>query len=176
VSASEGWTGTSRPDGDGDGTPTARGLALSRDAWGRLVLETPEGTRHVGVEAVRTFPISEPDRWIVLCDAEGREIICLETLASLAPEARAIVEAELAQREFMPVIRKILRVAGEGAPSQWDVETDRGPTRFTLDSEDDVRRLGAHRVMITDARKLRYHVPDTRALDAHSRRLLERFF
>ena len=59
----------------------------------------------------------------------------------------------------MPVIRRIVRISGEGAPSQWDVETDRGPTRFTLDSEDDVRRLGAHRVMITDARKLRVPGP-----------------
>ena len=55
------------------------------------------------------------------------------------------------------------------------METDRGPTRFTLESEDDVRRLGAHRVLITDAKRLRYHVPDTRALDPASRRVLERY-
>ena len=155
---------------------TGRDLSLSVDAWGRLVVETSEGTRHVGVEPVHAFPISEPGRWIALCDAEGREIVCLESLDVLSPEARALVEGELARREFMPVIRKIVRISGDSVPSHWDVETDRGPTRFTLDSEDDVRRVGPHRVLITDARKLRYHVPDTRTLDPHSRRLLERFF
>ena len=154
---------------------TGRGLALSVDAWGRLVLETAEGTRHVGVEPVHAFPISEPGRWIALCDTDGREIVCLESLDVLTREARALVEGELARREFMPVVGKIVRVSGESTPSQWDVETDRGSTRFTLDSEDDVRRVGTHRVLITDARKLRYHVPDTRTLDAQSRRLLERF-
>jgi hypothetical protein len=157
-------------------TPGGRTLALTRDAWGRLVLVMPDGARYVGVEPVRTFPLSDPDRWIVLCDAEGREVVCLDSLDSLGPEPRALVEAELAQREFMPVIRRIVHVSGDGAPSHWDVETDRGTTRFTLDSEDDVRRLGAHSVVITDARKVRYMVRDIRALDSHSRRLLERFF
>jgi Domain of unknown function (DUF1854) len=155
---------------------TGLDLALSVDAFGRLVLETPDGARYEGVEPVRAFPLSEPDRWVALCDADGREVVCLESLAALAPEARALVEDELSRREFMPLIQKIVRVSGDSAPSQWDVETDRGPTRFTLDSEDDVRRVDTHRVLITDARKLRYQVLDTRVLDHHSRRLLERFF
>ena len=59
-----------------------------------------------------------------------------------------------------PIIRS------EFGVTYWDVETDRGPARFTLDTEDDVRRISAHRVLITDSRKLRYQVPDTRTLDA----------
>ena len=41
--------------------------------------------------------------------------------------------------------------------------------------EDEIRRLGAHRVLIADTRKLRYQVPDTRSLDLESRRVLERY-
>ena len=46
---------------------------------------------------------------------------------------------------------------------------------FTVDHEEDIRLIGSSRVMITDARRLRYQVPDIRVLDAHSRHLLERF-
>lgn len=156
------------------GAGTTR-FGLSHDAWGRLVLIDADGQRHVGVEPVRAFPLSDPARFISLCDARGREVVCVADLADLVPATRQLLEEELALREFVPVILRIVRVSGEISPSDWDVETDRGRTRFTLDTEDDVRRIGAHRVLISDNRKMRYQVPDTRALDASSRRLLERY-
>lgn len=152
-----------------------RDVRLSLDAWGRLELSTPDGRRHLGVEPVRAFPISEPGRWISLCDSHGREVLSLRSAEGMEPESRRLLEEELAVREFVPVIKRIVRVSGEGSPSDWQVETDRGPTQFTLDSEDDIRHIGPRRVLITDARKLRYQVRDTHALDGHSRRLLERF-
>ena len=155
--------------------PSGRPFGLGHDAWGRLVLIDAEGRRHVGVEPVRAFPISDPGRWISLCDAQGREVACVESLSDLPPAVRLTLEEELALREFVPVIKRIVRVSGELSPMVWDVETDRGATRFTLDSEDDVRRLGAHRVLITDSQKLRYQVLDARELDSASRRILDRY-
>ncbi|MFO0907698.1 MAG: DUF1854 domain-containing protein [Isosphaeraceae bacterium] len=148
---------------------------LRLDERRRIVLETTDGACHVGVEPIRAFPFSDPDRFIVFCDADGREILCLDSLAKLDVSTRQLVEEQLALREFQPIIERIVRVSGEGSPSEWQVETDRGPTRFTLDSDDDVRRLGDHRVLIVDARKLRYSIDDIRVLDAQSRRVLERF-
>jgi Domain of unknown function (DUF1854) len=152
-----------------------RSFGLSHDAWGRLVLIDAQGRRFVGVEPVRAFPITHPTQWISLCDAEGREILSLESLAELAPAVRQTLEDELSLREFIPVIKRIESVSVDSFPSDWEVATDRGPTRFTVDTEEDVRRLGPSRVMITDARRLRYQVPDVGALDTRSRRLLERF-
>jgi hypothetical protein len=153
----------------------ARPFGLSLDAWGRLVLIDADGCRHVGVEPVRAFPLSEPRRWISLCDAQGRELLSVESLDDLPPSVRQILEDELAVREFVPTIRRVIRVSGDISPSDWLVETDRGTTQFTLDNEEDVRRLGPHRVLIVDSQKLRYHVPDVRSLDAASRRILERY-
>lgn len=152
-----------------------RPFGLNLDAWGRLVLIDADGKRHVGVEPIRAFPLSDPTHWVSLCDPQGREVVCIESLEELAPALRQLLEDELALREFTPIIKRIVRLSGEISPSDWDVETDRGPTRFTLDNEDDVRRLSAHRVLITDSQKLRYQVPDIRQLDVASRRLLERF-
>jgi hypothetical protein len=151
------------------------GIALQRDTWGRLVLIDAEGRRTVGVDPVRAFPYSDPDHWVSLCDADGREVLSIESLASLAPAVRQAIEEELAQREFVPVIKRLVRVSSEATPCTWDVETDRGTTRFTLNSEDDVRRLGPHRALVADFQGIRYLIPDTRALDASSRRLLERY-
>lgn len=159
----------------GSSKPSLPPFGLSHDAWGRLVLIDADGKRHVGVEPVRAFPINDPGRWVSICDTNGREILCVESLEELSPTVRQVLEGELALREFTPVIKRILRLSGEISPSDWDVETDRGATRFTLDSEDDVRRISAHRVLITDSQKLRYQVPDIRLLDLASRRILERF-
>jgi hypothetical protein len=176
-------------NGDRDGPPGADrvpdhltpgrnemgGLTLDRDAWGRLVLVDPEGKRKVGIEPVRAFPYSDPDHWISLVDSEGREVIGFESLAELPAETRKLLEDELSQREFVPVIKRIVRVSSDSTPCAWDVETDRGPTRFTLNAEDDVRRLGPNRALVADVHGIRYLIPDTRALDTPSRRLLERY-
>ena len=51
-------------------------FGLSYDAWGRLVLIDAEGCRHVGVEPVRSYPLSDPSHWVSICDPNGREILC----------------------------------------------------------------------------------------------------
>ena len=149
-------------------------IRLSRDEFGRLVLIDPEGVRHVGVTAVRAFPISAPDLGVALCDGEGREVYWIDDLADLPTETREQVEDELATSQFLPVILKIPRVSSEAVPCEFDVVTDRGPTRFTLDSDEQIRAIGPYRFLITDARGVRYHIPDLRKLDAVSRRGLER--
>ncbi len=152
-----------------------QGVQFRIDDWGRLVLTTEGGRSYPGVDPVRAFPISDPGSWISFTDDQGREVFCLQSLDGLAPEARAFLERELSLRELIPVILRVVRISGESTPCDWEVESDHGQTRFTLDSEDDVRRLGPHRVMIVDSRKLRYQIPDARNLDGHSRRLLDRF-
>ena len=42
-------------------------------------------------------------------------------------------------------------------------------------SEDDIRRLGPHKVLVIDTQGIRYLIADTRQLDAASRRRLERY-
>jgi hypothetical protein len=150
-------------------------FGLSLDAWGRLILIDGRGERHVGIEPVRAFPLTDPDRHIALVDASGRELAMVESLDELAPNVRAVLAEELARREFIPRITRIVSASRDTLPCEWEVETDRGPTRFTLDSEDNLRRLGPGRVLITDARGLRYQVIEPERLDAPSRRLLERF-
>jgi hypothetical protein len=151
------------------------GFRLSRNTWGRLMLTDDAGREHVGVEPVRGFPISDPEHGISICDAEGHELAWVESLGQLPGPVRQILEEELARREFMPVIRRIVQVSAPVEPSEWEVETDRGGTKFVLTSEDHVRRLDGHRAMIIDSQGIRYLIPDTSRLDSVSRRILERY-
>ena len=148
-------------------------LHLEHDPFGRLTMMR-DGQRLVGVFPVRAFPVSDPDHWISICDADGCEILCIEKLADLPADVRRMVEEELARREFIPVIGRIV-IATHEEPSQWTVETDRGVASFSLNSEDDVRRIEPHQASIVDTHGIRYLIPDIRRLDAASRRLLDHF-
>ncbi|HPA17595.1 MAG TPA: DUF1854 domain-containing protein [Verrucomicrobiae bacterium] len=77
-----------------------------------------------------------------------------------------------AQREFMPVIERILGVGAVGEPAEWHVRTDRGDARICLPSEENIRVLGGHGVLVTDAHGVRFLIPDRRTLDARSRRVI----
>ncbi|HYN77622.1 MAG TPA: DUF1854 domain-containing protein [Lamprocystis sp. (in: g-proteobacteria)] len=124
---------------------------------------------------IRAYPISDPDHWVILCDAQGRELRCIEDLATLPAAVRTMLEDELAQREFVPQIRRVIQVSSYLEPAEWEVETDRGRTRFVLKTEDDVRRLGPYSALLLDAQGIRYLVPDTRNLDPYGRRAVDRY-
>lgn len=150
-------------------------ITLKRDVHGQLVLTDDAGTRHVGVLPVRAFPLSAPGEGVALMSADGHELVWFDTLAPLDADSRALIEGELARREFMPVIRSIRGVSSFSTPCEWDIDTDRGPTRFTLRSEDDIRRLSPQRLLVTDSHGIHYEVADLNALDRPSRRILDRF-
>lgn len=155
------------------GSTSAAALSFSRDAWGQLHLNDASGQQHVDVSLTPLFPISDPQHWIAVVDDSGRELACIADPQELSPKDRDIVNDELSRREFMPVIRRILHVSGKAEPTEWTVETDRGPTRFVLKSDENVRRLGDNKVAIVDANGVRYLIDDVRALDVRSRRVIE---
>ena len=110
-----------------------------------------------------------------LIGTDGHERAWIPRLAELPAEQQAFINAELAQREFHPQMQRLVAVSTFSTPSQWTVETDKGPLQFLLKSEEDIRRLGEGRLLISSNHGLQLHVPDRWALDRHSRRLLERF-
>lgn len=147
---------------------------LRHDGWGRLVATMADGTVHTDVEAARAFPWSAPDMAITLLDADGREVAALSSTSGLSPASRAALEREFANRDFVPTIARITQSSSPWPPCTWQVETDRGLTTITIDSEDEVRRLPGDRVLITDASGLRFLIPAVKSLDAISLRHLRR--
>lgn len=148
---------------------------LSRNAFGRLVSTGADGEAHEGVVPVRAFPIAAPDQGIALVDPHGRELAWIARLNDLPDDLRTLVEGELASREFMPVIKRIVSVASFATPSAWRVETNHGETDLVLKGEEDIRRLTSPGLLIADSHGIHYLIRDRYALDAHSRKILDRF-
>ena len=155
-------------------SPTEYPLQLRRNAFGRLELVGPDGEIHGGVVPVRAFPITAADDGIALVDPYGNELAWIERLADLPEATCGLLADELAQREFMPVITRIIGVASFATPSTWQVETDRGPTSFVLKGEEDIRRLTPPALLIADSHGIHFLIRDRNALDQQSRRILDR--
>jgi hypothetical protein len=150
-------------------------FGLERDAWGKLVLVDAAGMRHVGIAAVRAFPIQAPQSGISLLTGDGKEVAWIESLAELPEPMRALLEEELQAREFMPEIRAIDSVSTYATPSTWQVRTDRGNTSLVLRGEEDIRRISHSRLLISDSHGIHFLIRDLGALDKHSRKILDRF-
>ena len=149
-------------------------LALSRNSFGRLVF-LKDGTAHQ-VNPVRAFPLSAPLQGISLVGEDGKEVLWIADMEAVDPAARALLEEDLAAREFQPLIERIVSVSTFSVPSIWTLETDRGPVNMTLKAEEDIRKLhGRQNLLITSADGVHYRLPDTSRLDKASRKLLERF-
>ena len=150
-------------------------LRLERNAFGQLVLTDADGTRHAGVVPVRAFPLTAPEDGISLVGPEGRERVWIDRLDLLPESARTLLAQELAARDFAPTLQRLHKVSSFGVPSTWTVDTDRGPTRFVLKAEEDIRRLEDGALLIASAHGVQFRIPDVKALDRGSRKLLERF-
>ncbi|GLT23614.1 hypothetical protein GCM10007933_30810 [Zoogloea oryzae] len=149
-------------------------ITLERNSFGQLVFVAPDGTRQQ-VNPVRSFPIAAPTEGIGLVNAEGEEVAWITRIADLSPASREVLEADLSTREFMPVIERIRSVSSFATPSTWEVDTDRGPTSLVLKGEEDIRRLVRPALLIADSRGINFLIRDRYALDAHSKKMLDRF-
>lgn len=154
---------------------TAINFTLQRNDFGHLSLTDANGLTHEGVVPVRANPISAPLEGISLMGQDGHEIIWIEQLDELPPAVRQLVEEELATREFMPQIQRLIKVSSFATPSTWTVETDRGEASFVLKGEEDIRRLPGGILLISDAHGIQFMIRKLSELDRHSRKLLDRF-
>ena len=150
-------------------------LNLVRDAFGHLVFTDAEGVRHEQVAAVRAFPIAAPNEGISLLSQDGHELVWLAHLDQVEATPRSLIEEALATRDFMPTVLRLKSVSSFATPSTWEVDTDRGPTRLVLRGEENIRRLPGGMLMIADEHGIQYLIRKLKALDAHSRKLLDRF-
>lgn len=146
---------------------------LARDEWSHLRLTDSIGQTFDDVSVIPLFPISASDQWVSLVSQEGEELACLDSMQGLAESNIQLMKEELALREFVPIIEKVISVSGNQEPCEWVVQTNHGRTSFVLNSEEDVRRVSAKAVTITDANGIRFRVDDLKHLDHRSRAFVE---
>ena len=148
---------------------------LTRNSFGKLILTDEAGEVHEGVSPVRAFPIQAPDQSISMVLGDGKEVGWIDDIAGLPLPIRELVQDELEGREFMPEILTVSRVSSFATPCTWYVRTDRGDTEFTLKGEEDIRRIGAASLLITDNHGINFLIRDMYTIDKGTRRILDRF-
>jgi hypothetical protein len=146
---------------------------LSRDEWSHMRLTDSAGNKFDDVAVVPLFPITASKRWVSIVSSDGEELACLDSLDGLSSENFKLIEQELALREFIPIIEKVISVSGNQEPCEWVVQTNHGITSFVIKAEEDVRRVSAKAVTITDANGIRFRVEDMKRLDKRSRAFVE---
>ena len=146
---------------------------LQRNAFGKLVL-TVNGETIEDVTPVRAFPIQTPGDNISLVSGDGREVAWIDRLQDLPAAVRALIENDLAGREFVPVISEIVGVSSFSTPCTWTVQTDRGETSFVLRVEEDIRRIGED-LLVTDNHGINYLIRQPARLGKPARKILDRF-
>lgn len=159
-------------------TPTTPTIApepfdLLEDDLGRLILRRPGQEDVTDVRLRRAFPWSSPDRFISIRNSEGKELLLVEELTSLAVPLRALIERWLDRHSFIPRIRRVVSVDTRFGYQQWEVETDRGPAQFRVQEREDIRFLPDGRFSIKDADGNIYELPALDRLDDPSRRAVE---
>jgi len=160
-------------------------LRLHRGPTGALRAEVDgeAGLCHLQLTLYRAFPLSAPQQWVVLLDAQGKEIGMLRDPAALDADSAALVAEEIDLRYLTPHVREVLGIredttdGGGWSPALvWDLGTDRGPVRLRLPNlAEHVRRLGSARYLLQDREGRRVEIEDAAALPAASRAWLARY-
>jgi hypothetical protein len=151
-------------------------FALERNSFGKLVLTNAQGERFEDVVPVRAFPIQAPEDGISMVHPDGQEVVWVARLGEVPEPAQGLIRETLAAREFMPVIQSIVSVTSFSTPCAWTVVTDRGSTEFVLRGDEDIRRIGKdNALLIADTHGIQYLVRDQFALNAASKKILDRF-
>ncbi|MHB9133077.1 MAG: DUF1854 domain-containing protein [Armatimonadota bacterium] len=126
------------------------------------------------ITLARLFPLTDPESWLAMLDAEGKEIGILQTLQGLSRQSLKAVRGELECRYLVPRIKRIIACRDRFDLLEWEVETDRGPLTFLLrNPQESVTQPFANYLCFADVEGNRYDVDDVRALDEESRKWID---
>jgi len=95
-----------------------RAFSLLPEPDGSLALLDDRGAKFSCEKPVRLFPLTDPDRWISICDAEANELVCIAELGGLSLETCQMLEEELRASSFLPIIEKIINISARVDPSE----------------------------------------------------------
>ena len=143
------------------------------DEQSKLVLKRPGEDDVRDVRVRRAFPWSNPDQFVSIRNADGKELLLIETLTGLSENVRRTIEQTLTQSVFIPRITRVDEVDVRFGYQQWKVQTDRGPVEFRVQEREDIRFLPDGRFSLKDADGNVYELPPLSQMDDHSRRAVE---
>lgn len=133
---------------------------------------------HPRVQVVRMFPFSDPEKYISIRtpDEHSKEIGIIEDMKDVTKETAQMLTEQLNLRYFTPIITKIVNIKEEYGYAYFEVITDRGACRFTINMGGHaVVHLSETRILISDIDENRFEIPDIMKLSAKELKKLDLF-
>lgn len=130
------------------------------------------------VQVVRMFPFSDPEKYISIRtpDEHSKEIGIIENMKDVTKETAQMLTEQLNLRYFTPIITKIINIKEEYGYAYFEVVTDRGACRFTINMGGHaVVHLSETRILISDIDENRFEIPDIMKLSAKELKKLDLF-
>lgn len=144
--------------------------AVFAETEGGFVSLKIDGEFYPRVQIFRSFPFTDPDLYISVRDTQekAREIGIIENLnTDVSEETAKILRKQLEMRYFLPQITKIHSITEEFGFAYFDVKTNKGEVRFTVQmGGNSILHLTATRILIQDVDGNRFEVPDVTKLTA----------
>jgi MoxR-like ATPase len=135
---------------------------------GNLMWRSADGLQQP-VESICAFPLSYPEKEIVLQGNDKTELGIIEDLATLKKEIRQAILDQLEKRYFLPQVTMIHKMTERFGSAIWDLETDRGRIAIsTRQLNEAVRELGPRRFLIVDVDGNRYEIKELNDLPPES--------
>ncbi|MFH1708472.1 MAG: DUF1854 domain-containing protein [Planctomycetota bacterium] len=161
-----------------------KGSAMSIQTGNNAVkYETREGKGFVTVgggepREVRvkfTRPLTDRSGMVVFVDDKEREVASVAGLTALDPASRAAAAAALDLAYLITRITRVDRTRTRMGVRFWEVQTDRGPRTFAMkDPTRNVLAMDDGRMVLWDTLGNCFEIPSYAALDAHSRKQVDR--
>ncbi len=151
-------------------------IRVFTDEHGQISLEDKtEGVLYHNVEVILLFPLTKRRSYIQFSTQDEDEIGILRNMKRLDEESKAALTAELEKNYFIPSISKIHAIDTKLGADAWHVETKKGDRTFEVTGKRrNIRFYPDGLVVIKDIDGNRYEIQDISALDATSRKILER--
>ena len=128
------------------------------------------------VQVYRAYPLSEPTRYLSVCDDGDNEVGILVDPSALSVQNRELVEKHLDRRYLVPIVLSVVAIKERFGTLEWTMETDRGPCTFTTRNlRENSMRPSPGRIIIQDVDGNRYDVRDVDALSKKSQDLLYKY-
>lgn len=156
---------------------TPKNCHFKRTPGGFLSL-THNDTTYERIWVIRMFPFTNPEDYISIRSTEEHsvEIGIIEHMNSFDADTQTMLSEQMNLRYFTPIITQIKQIKTEYGYAYFDVVTDRGECRFTINmGSNAVSHLSENRLLISDLDNNRFEIPDIMKLSPKERKKLDLF-
>lgn len=125
------------------------------------------------VVLTRSLPLTCPDDYICISDIEKKEIGIIEHLSAFSASQQELINRELDQRYYCPVVDSIESIKEKMGHFYFDVTIDGHKKSFTVRDISKNNRQHGKSIDLIDIDGNRFRIADFNAIPAKNRRKLE---